>query len=121
MVAVIGLATGAIVGCGGDGGGGQGGEASCTLSAGGTLAICEEATGLTGAEVTQLQQDCMGNAATTATFANGPCSRANALGGCRLPLGGGRTATVWYYAGGGGTSADIQMLCAAAGATFIAP
>ncbi len=124
-VLAICLAAGTGVGCDDDdgpgGGGPGGGEASCTLSAGTAISICEEATGLTAAEATQIQQDCTASGGTTAMFANGPCSRVNALGGCRLDVGGGRTATVWYYSTAGFTSADIQMLCTAAGAAFIAP
>ena len=56
---------------------------------------------------------------------DGPCSRVGALGGCRIASGG-VSETVWYYAdgeddGGGPMSSDIQMLCAEARRTFVAP
>jgi hypothetical protein len=118
------LAAGTGAGCDDDdgpGGGSGSGEASCTLSAGASISICEEATGLTAAQAAQIQQDCTGSGGTTAAYANGPCSRVNALGGCRAEVGPGQTATVWYYSTAGFTSADIQMLCTSAGAAFVAP
>jgi len=92
------------------------------------IAICEEASGLTSAQLDQLRQQCVasgggvpdGGVQAMAQFSAGPCSHAGALGGCRI-VSGGMTATIWYYSNGGFTSADIQMLCATAGATFVAP
>ena len=117
--------------CGG-GGGGAAGEGSCTLSegaadAGLALQICEEATGLSAAQLDQLRQSCMvsggglpdAGVAASAQFSNGPCSHVGALGGCRVAQGT-ISETIWYYAGGGAPS-DIQTLCAAAGATYVAP
>jgi hypothetical protein len=136
------LAAGAGAGCSGgsgsnDGGaggstgsGGSGGPsgtltASCTGSIGvglPGLAVCEEVTGLTSAEVTQFQMTCAASAdgGATVTFAQGPCSRANALGGCRTTEQG-HTVTIWYSATTGITQAQIQQLCAQAGLTFVAP
>jgi hypothetical protein len=77
--------------------------------------------GLTTAQAAQIQQSCTAGGGTTAVYADGPCSRAGALGGCRTAVGPGQTATVWYYSTGGLTSADIQLLCMMAGVTFVAP
>lgn len=55
------------------------------------------------------------------TYADGPCSHTNALGGCRMSANG-VTATVWYYRPeGAGSSPDIQALCKSAGATYVSP
>jgi len=111
------------------------GTASCTvsqmLSGGGTTLsqkICEESTDLSAAQVQQLKQQCMvsggfgadAGLSQQATFSNGPCSHDGALGGCRVTQGG-VTSTGWYYQMGSFTSADIQQLCASAGATFVPP
>jgi len=123
--------------CGGGGGGGgliigPGGEASCTVSeslgdGGLPLQVCDEVTGLNAQQAQQFQQQCSTQgmsapAGETVHFAGAPCSRDHALGGCKLTVGG-LTETGWYYDDGSGlqTSADIQSLCAAAGATFIPP
>jgi hypothetical protein len=117
------------IGCGG--GGGVAGEGSCTLSeATGTavaLQLCEEAMGLSAAQLDQLRQSCMvsggglpdAGVEVSAQFSAGPCSRVGALGGCRV-VQGAITETIWYY-GGGGAPSDIQTLCASAGATYVAP
>ena len=82
----------------------------------------------------QLQQGCMvtgagaladAGATVTAQLVDGPCSHVGALGACRV-TNGGVSASIWYYGDGtdSGASmspADIQMLCAAAGATYVAP
>jgi hypothetical protein len=117
------------IGCGG---GGAAGEGSCTLSEGVSdtgvaLQICEEATGLSAAQLDQLRQTCTPSGGgpsdagvdVRAQFSNGPCPRAGALGGCRV-VQGTITETIWYYAGVGAAS-DIQTLCAAAGAAYVAP
>ena len=141
-ILVIGvLAAGAGSGCGdggssddggggSTGGGGSGGPsgtltASCTGAIGvglPGLAVCEEVTGLTSAEVTDFQMTCAASAdgGATVTFAQGPCSHTNALGGCRTTQQG-RTVTGWYYATAGITQAQIQQLCAQGGLTFVAP
>jgi hypothetical protein len=122
-------------GCGSGGSGAVGGLVSCTISesiggdAGVSLKICEETDSPQGAQ--QLRQTCMASSSGTladagfqigAQFENGPCSHVGALGGCQVTQGG-ITETGWYYDDGSGlqTSADIQTLCATAGATFIAP
>jgi hypothetical protein len=126
----------ASAGCGGGGGDGlnigSGGEVSCTVSessltdGGLPLQVCEEASGLTAQQAQQFQQQCAPTGTTSggasAHFAAAPCSRNHALGGCRITAGG-ITETGWYYDDGSGlqTSADIQSLCASAGATFIPP
>jgi hypothetical protein len=108
------------------------GTASCTISemvAGLSDQICEEASGLSATQAQQLMQQCMlpggGTGADAgisqqAMYAAGPCSRINALGGCR-EVQGGITVVAWYYQAPGFTAADIQMLCAEAGATYVAP
>ena len=53
-------------------------------------------------------------------FADAPCSRVGALGGCMV-VSSGVSQTIWYYASVGFTSADIQQLCAGIGAAFIQP
>jgi hypothetical protein len=84
--------------------------------------VCEEVTGLTSAELADFQMTCAASAdgGATVTFAQGPCSRTNALGGCRTTEQG-HTVTGWYYATGGITQAQIQQLCAQGGLTFVAP
>ena len=134
------LAASAGGGCGGssgsnDGGGstGSGGSGgppgtltvSCTGAIGvglPGLAVCEEVSGLTAAEVTEFQMTCAASAdgGATVTFAQGPCSHTNALGGCRTTQQG-RTVTGWYYATTGITPAQIQQLCAQTGLTYVAP
>jgi hypothetical protein len=131
FVAVVIATVAWTVGCGGSSSSGQ---ASCTISesvpdAGVAIMLCEEYSGLTPQAVQSLRQSCMlsgglpdAGVNVGAQFEDGPCSHVNALGGCRV-IQGGMTATIWYYADASGlsTSADIQMLCAAAGATFIPP
>jgi hypothetical protein len=136
------LLAGVLTGCGGggggsffDGGGGgvaTGGEASCTVTeslgdGGLPLQVCAEESGVSAQQAQQLQQQCSTQGATapagaTVRFANGPCPRDHALGGCKLTVAG-VTETAWYYDDGSGlqTSADIQSLCATAGAAFVPP
>jgi hypothetical protein len=143
VVAVMALTAGASA-CSGDGGSGNGADGggspgggstvSCTLTQGSAsdplqVAICEEVAGLPAAQVEQLRQECMAAAlpdagvTAQAVFANRACSHDNALGGCRVAATGGVAATIWYYAApsGGFTADDIRMLCAASGATYVAP
>ena len=87
--------------------------------------ICQEATGLPAASVEMLRQQCMLNVnmpdggLTGAQFANGPCSRTGALGGCQI-MAGGAAVTNWYCDDGSGllTPADVMTLCAGLG-TFV--
>jgi hypothetical protein len=117
---------GKMPGAGGSGGtGASGGTISCTLFQSQTTKICEEATGLSQAQADSLKQQCMappGDAGTTMAplFTNGPCPRADSLGGCQLASGGVST-TSFSYEGGGLTPDDIRMICVAAGATYVAP
>jgi len=125
----------AVGGCGSDDGNGGaiGDVVSCSLGEQtplGTLMVCDEASGLDAATVSGFQMGCMAppNGAQTAVpftiqFAHAPCSRAGALGGCRVQSGG-ETVTAWYYnIGSTGTirSTDIQSLCNSIGATFVSP
>jgi hypothetical protein len=114
----------ALAGCGGNGNGG-GGQASCTrmesLPDGGpSLKMCEELTG-SSAIVEGVRQICMDDAGAE-QFANGRCSRVAALGGCSMTSGSSVVA-FWYYAGSLGpqTTADVQMMCATSGGTFVVP
>jgi|SRR5580698_8289562 hypothetical protein len=109
-------------------GGGSSGTASCTVSQDegslGLIKICIEAP------ASAFSQGCepassTGDAGIAVSAVDGPCSRLGALGGCRI-AGSGVSETVWYYAEGGDASggpmsSDIQMLCAEAQATFVAP
>jgi hypothetical protein len=137
LLAALSIAAAAGIGCGSgsDGhGGGDGGLVSCTVSeAAGTIAlkVCEEADN-TSQNVQGLMQACMvpagggglADAGITAgaDFEYAGCSHVGALGACRVTTGG-MTVTGWYYQDPNGleTSADIQMLCAQSGATYVAP
>ena len=118
-------ATAAVAGCGGSSGG-KGGQASCTrtdsssLDGGAPLKMCQELTG-SAQIVESVRQICMDDAGAE-QFASGPCSRDGALGGCTFTAGT-TVETTWYYTGSIGpqTVADVQMICAAAGDTFVAP
>jgi hypothetical protein len=123
----------AVIGAG-CGGGGSGGVVSCTLTENvgslGLIQLCEE---LPPSEAAQARQSCSVSSSTSlgdagisvkGTYAAGPCSHVNALGACRVSANG-VTVTDWYYgspdSGVSQTSAEIQMLCSLAGATFVAP
>ena len=115
----------ATAGCGGNGTAIGGGQASCTRmesppDGGLSLKMCQELTG-SSAIVESVRQICMDDAGAE-EFANGPCSRVGALGGCSYTVGS-TVETVWYYADSLGpqTTADVQMTCARAGDTFVAP
>jgi hypothetical protein len=118
-------AASAVASCGGSSSGSGGGTASCTRNepspdGGAGLKMCEELTG--SAQIVQsVRQICMDDAGLE-EFANGPCSRAGALGGCSFTAGS-TVTTSWYYAGSLGpqTAADVQMMCASAGDTFVSP
>ena len=121
-------AAAAVAGCGGRGSSTSGGQASCTrtesLPDGGVpLKMCQELTG-SSQIVESVRQICMsdGGAQDTEQFANGPCSRVGALGGCTYTAGT-TVETVWYYADSLGpqTTADVQAICSRAGDTFVAP
>jgi hypothetical protein len=105
-----------IASCGdGTGGGPGGGDFSCRAAfpgadgGAGMVALCVEASGGTAQDLATNRQQCsvQGN-----MFAEEPCPRAGALGGCRqTTAGAGVVLTTWYYADGSSTAADIQMLC----------
>ncbi|HEY7376214.1 MAG TPA: hypothetical protein VIF57_28895 [Polyangia bacterium] len=137
LFAALSIVGAAGVGCGSgsDGhGGGSGGLVSCTVSESvGTISlmVCEEADD-TAQNVQGLMQACMvpagggglADAGITAgaDFEHAGCSHVGALGACRVTTQG-MTVTGWYYQDPNGleTPADIQMLCAQAGATYVAP
>jgi hypothetical protein len=109
----------AIASCG-DGAGGEdgnpaGGTYSCRAAfpgadgGVGAPAVCLEVSGGTAQDVTNNRQQCV---AQGNMFAQEPCPRAGALGGCRQTVAAtGLVITDWYYANGGLTTASVQMLC----------
>jgi hypothetical protein len=120
------LATLAVSGAGC---GGSSGTASCTVSQDegslGLIKICIEAPASAFSQGCEPAGTTAADAGIAVSAVDGPCSRLDALGGCRIASGG-VSETVWYYAdgvdaGGGPMSSDIQMLCAEAHATFVAP
>lgn len=107
--------------CGDGGGGGPGGippggTYSCRAAfpgadgGAGTPAVCLDVSGGTAQDFANNREQCtaQGN-----MFAEEPCPRAGALGGCRqtTTAAAGVVLTTWYYASGSSTAADIQMLC----------
>jgi hypothetical protein len=139
---VFGLALlGAACGSGtatGDGGPvsfGDAGVASCTIVErfdGGSGTLCFETLANVGPS---FQQACAQNAASAlvadagaATFVDGPCSHADALGACQANVNG-LIENQWYYGAGGDsgtsvfgqTAADIQSLCANMGDAYLPP
>jgi hypothetical protein len=122
---IVSAAAAALSGCGGSGS--SAGQASCTMTeslpdGGPSLKMCEELTG-SSAIVQGVRQICMTDAGMeTEDFANGPCSRVGALGGCSTTSAG-TVITFWYYAGSLGpqTTADVQMMCTGSGETFVPP
>ena len=119
-------AAAAMAGCS-SGSSSSGGQASCTrtesLPDGSSSKTCQELTG--SAEVVPaVRQACVEDGGTQymEEFANGPCSRVGALGGCSTTAGT-TVVTSWYYAGSLGpqTAADVQMMCSASGGTFVQP
>jgi hypothetical protein len=127
LCATVIAAAAAVAGCGGGSGSSGGLQASCTMTeslpdGGPSLKMCEELTG-SSAIVQSVRQICMTDAGMeTEDFANGPCSRAGALGGCSMTTGS-TSITFWYYAGslGPATTADVQTMCSNAGETFVPP
>ena len=122
------IAAATVAGCGSSGSGSGGRQASCTMiesspDGGAPLKMCQELTG-SSQIVESVRLICMsdGGAQDMEQFANGPCSRVGALGGCMYTAGT-TTETIWYYADSIGpqTAADVQMICARAGDTFVSP
>jgi len=122
------IAAAALAGCGSGNSSSGGGQASCTRTesapdGGVPLKMCQELTG-SSIVIESVRQICMSDAGAqdVEQFANGPCSRDGALGGCTYTVGT-TTETVWYYADSIGpqTAADVQMTCARAGDTFVSP
>jgi hypothetical protein len=114
----------------------DGGVVSCTLvevfDAGQTATLCFEVPANGGQS---LEQSCASHdlAAPTVdagsvTFENKPCSRVDALGGCRTSAYG-QIQDQWYYGSGGDsgtsvfnqTASDIMSLCAEMGDAYLAP
>ncbi len=87
-----------------------GGAYSCRAAfPGEDTLLCLEASGGTSQDLASNRQQC---AAQGNTFAEEPCPREGALGGCRETVAGSSLeATIWYYADGSSTAADIRMLC----------
>lgn len=82
----------------------SGAVASCTIAAAYT---CNEWGGFVDSQRAALMSGC---AAPTGAFSNGPCDRANALGGCRVTTGGYDTTT-WYYSRPGFTVDAVRSAC----------
>jgi hypothetical protein len=102
-----------LAGCGGSGGSSgncSSVQGSCTQATG-----CAEYGGFPS--VATAQEACTRSGGT---FSGNACSRASAVGGCRLLVGGACTTT-WYYASSSATEDIVRQACAAAGATFVAP
>jgi hypothetical protein len=73
----------------------------------GMLAVCLDVTGGTAQDFENNRKKCeMENN----SFVLAPCPHEGALGGCRESESG-LVLTIWYYADGTSTPADIQMLC----------
>ena len=124
LLAIAGAAL-AAAGCGNDSN-----TVSCTISTPGnggvTLTVCREVAGLSVPDQDLWGRSCfVPRGATdapvpgTAHFDHAPCPHVGALGGCQLADA--MTFTVWYYADGPYTAADIPMLCDQTGDTFVAP
>jgi hypothetical protein len=105
MVAVI------AVGCGASNSNG-----SCNLSSA-SLSGCDEFSA-PSAQIGNLKQNCtMGGG----TWSDGPCTRANALGGCEL-VDANVTTTQWFYQKGNFSTADmVKAYCQQSRAMFVAP
>ena len=91
------------------------GAESCTTIAmipGRTLTSCVESIGLTADQLRVIESQCRANASAmvTSTFTHGPCSRTDAVGGCRLASGG-FSQTTWYYLTIGIPAGTYQTSC----------
>jgi len=113
----------------------DGGVSSCTLveffDAGQTATLCFEVPTNGGQS---LQQSCASGDlaapidAGSVTFKDGPCSRADTLGGCRTSAYG-LIQDQWYYGSGGDsgtsvfgqTASDIKTLCSDMGDSYLPP
>jgi hypothetical protein len=112
----------ASAGCGGSDGDSPAGPVSCTLSLSApSFKKCTEVTGYTVAQADVWRGSCLPSGeSVTAVYADGPCSRVNALGGCRQEF---ATATItqWFYASDDVTAEDLEMICIANEQTFVTP
>lgn len=87
--------------------------------------ICEETNNSSVAD--QLRAECIGSLGGADAgftqqyvFANGPCSRTGATGGCSLVVAG-TTTTTWYYDQASEPRSKVEMLCAMVGEEFVPP
>jgi hypothetical protein len=55
------------------------------------------------------------------TYNAGPCSRANAIGGCSKQAAGGIQTVTWYYSDSGLTSDQARQGCSLANGAFVVP
>jgi len=126
MVAVSVVATVATLAAWGTGCGGNSATVSCSVSQDegvvGVLRVCLEAPASTFAHGCPVP---VADGGIEVGVTDGPCSRVDAVGGCRITTGA-VSETIWYYrvtvdGGANPTSSDVQMLCAEGGATFVAP
>jgi hypothetical protein len=106
---------------------GSDGTTSCVynLAAGGDAGfvqgVCREWPG----GYTEAQQDCQGASGAmdggitvSPMFVNGPCPRANIVGGCHSVMDG-VTFTDWYYPPEVATTADVMNACVQGGTTYV--
>jgi hypothetical protein len=110
----MGLAIVAIiaVGCGGA----SRSSGSCKQSSA-SVSGCDEFSA-PSEQIGNLKQNCTTGGGT---WSDGPCSRANALGGCEL-VDGDVTTTQWFYQSGSASSADmVKAYCQQNRATFVTP
>lgn len=132
---VLAALAGFTAGCGGGSGngmaGGGSGEVSCTqqIMIGATTDMtCQE---FPASEATEAQKNCNtslladaglvggdGGLDVNEVFANAPCSRMNAVGGCMVTLDG-FTATTWFY-NPPFDSSIVMSACSGSG-TFVSP
>jgi hypothetical protein len=98
-----------------------------TINAGGmsfTQSFCTESSGLTPDQINAQRTSCSatidldGGIMQAGMFAQGPCSRANVIGGCRITSGG-FSSTSWYYANAALTVDQLKTICSNIGGTFV--
>jgi hypothetical protein len=112
--------------CGG-GSSNTSGLVSCTMAEGPIVGIkiCAEAPISFKSQIKSLCESAadagLASVGANSNFTDGPCSRASALGGCRITSGG-MTVTMWYSSVGGiGTTANVLAICTGIGGTYVAP
>jgi len=111
----------ASAGCSDADGDGPAGPVSCTLSVSEIgFMNCIQVDGFTVAQADVWRGSCLPSDGVTAVYADSPCSRTDALGGCRQ-LSEAVTITQWFYTSDALTAEDLEMLCIANEQTFVTP